>query len=339
MRRATVVTMLLVVLLLLTLQGSLVQAGTVSLPGDWRFDLQYCRNGYTVANIVTGSVASSTATNNIVINSITPSATGLGTIAVFSGSAIVSGPGIFYWSLAHTPGTSVSASVSRVENGAVVGTMTDLDTIQDCNVATPPPAPSSGPDNRINPDPVAPVAIYCHPDGIEILTIDGQGNGHFAFLATQNQINAVGIPTRNTLITAGSGVGLFRLTSGEFQVNVPTFGASGTTMSVQPQQPMTGTTTTATTTSVRNIIHVIQRGENLFRISLRYGVTMASIAALNGITNFNLIYAGQRLTIPARESTANATASTTTALPTSAPATGAQSFTAGQDYIFVWDKC
>jgi putative chitinase len=37
----------------------------------------------------------------------------------------------------------------------------------------------------------------------------------------------------------------------------------------------------------------------LFRISLRYHVSMAAIAAANGITNFNLIYAGQRLIIPA----------------------------------------
>lgn len=46
-------------------------------------------------------------------------------------------------------------------------------------------------------------------------------------------------------------------------------------------------------------VHVVQRGENLFRISLRYNVPMASIASRNGITNFNLVYVGQRLTIPA----------------------------------------
>lgn len=46
------------------------------------------------------------------------------------------------------------------------------------------------------------------------------------------------------------------------------------------------------------VVHVVQPGENLFRISLRYNVTMAAIAARNGILNWNLIYVGQRLTIP-----------------------------------------
>jgi LysM repeat protein len=44
--------------------------------------------------------------------------------------------------------------------------------------------------------------------------------------------------------------------------------------------------------------HVVSPGENLFRISLRYNVSMAAIANANGIVNYNLIYAGQRLLIP-----------------------------------------
>lgn len=46
------------------------------------------------------------------------------------------------------------------------------------------------------------------------------------------------------------------------------------------------------------IFHVVQPGENLFRISLRYNVTMASIIAANGIFNPNRIFAGQTLLIP-----------------------------------------
>jgi lipoprotein-anchoring transpeptidase ErfK/SrfK len=45
-------------------------------------------------------------------------------------------------------------------------------------------------------------------------------------------------------------------------------------------------------------VHVVQRGENLFRISLLYNVKMAAIVSANGIANPNSIYAGQRLTIP-----------------------------------------
>ena len=44
--------------------------------------------------------------------------------------------------------------------------------------------------------------------------------------------------------------------------------------------------------------HVVQHGENLFRISLLYGTTVQAIAAANNIFNPNLIYVGQRLIIP-----------------------------------------
>ena len=44
--------------------------------------------------------------------------------------------------------------------------------------------------------------------------------------------------------------------------------------------------------------HTVQAGENLFRISLRYGVNMYDVARLNGITNLALIYVGQVLRIP-----------------------------------------
>ena len=45
-------------------------------------------------------------------------------------------------------------------------------------------------------------------------------------------------------------------------------------------------------------VHVVQRGENLFRIALRYGVTVNALAAANGLSNTSRIYVGQRLTIP-----------------------------------------
>lgn len=46
------------------------------------------------------------------------------------------------------------------------------------------------------------------------------------------------------------------------------------------------------------VIHVVQRGENLFRIALNYGLTVDEIAAANGITNPASIIVGQRLIIP-----------------------------------------
>jgi LysM repeat protein len=44
--------------------------------------------------------------------------------------------------------------------------------------------------------------------------------------------------------------------------------------------------------------HVVQPGENLFRIALEYGTTVEAIAVANGISNVHLIYSGQRLRIP-----------------------------------------
>jgi LysM repeat protein len=45
--------------------------------------------------------------------------------------------------------------------------------------------------------------------------------------------------------------------------------------------------------------HTIASGENLYRISLLYGVSMWRIAECNGIYNLNLILAGDVLCIPA----------------------------------------
>jgi LysM repeat protein len=55
----------------------------------------------------------------------------------------------------------------------------------------------------------------------------------------------------------------------------------------QPTQPPT----TATT-------HVVQPGENLFRIALRYGLSYQRLAEYNGITDPSSIYVGQVLQIP-----------------------------------------
>ncbi len=44
--------------------------------------------------------------------------------------------------------------------------------------------------------------------------------------------------------------------------------------------------------------HVVQQGENLFRIALRYGLTVDQLAAANSIADPTQIYAGQVLMIP-----------------------------------------
>jgi putative chitinase len=44
-------------------------------------------------------------------------------------------------------------------------------------------------------------------------------------------------------------------------------------------------------------IHTVKPGENLFRIALRYNVTVAKLQEWNAISNANLIFAGQQLCI------------------------------------------
>lgn len=53
---------------------------------------------------------------------------------------------------------------------------------------------------------------------------------------------------------------------------------------------------TEETTTAR--IHRVQRGDTLYSIAWRYGVSVRAIAAANGIRNIHLIYVGQRLIIP-----------------------------------------
>ena len=45
-------------------------------------------------------------------------------------------------------------------------------------------------------------------------------------------------------------------------------------------------------------IHVVQRGENLFRIALQFGTTVDVLTQLNGITLADNIFVGQRLLVP-----------------------------------------
>jgi LysM repeat protein len=45
--------------------------------------------------------------------------------------------------------------------------------------------------------------------------------------------------------------------------------------------------------------HVVQPGENLFRIALKYGVSVSALSSVNGIVNPTMVYVGQTLIIPA----------------------------------------
>lgn len=54
-----------------------------------------------------------------------------------------------------------------------------------------------------------------------------------------------------------------------------------------------------TTASGEERIHIVQRGENLYRIGLQYGISWAVLAQVNNLPNANAITVGQQLRIPA----------------------------------------
>lgn len=68
---------------------------------------------------------------------------------------------------------------------------------------------------------------------------------------------------------------------------------------VEEPQPVVVSTPEPAETATGPRTHVVQAGQNLFRIALMYGTTVEAIAAANNITNPSLIAAGQTLTIPA----------------------------------------
>ncbi len=81
----------------------------------------------------------------------------------------------------------------------------------------------------------------------------------------------------------------WRIYAGQ-QLVIPSADAIGATVDQQPIP-------VATPTSVPTQYHVVQLGEGLASIADDYGMTVEQIAALNDITNPDLIYAGQRLIV------------------------------------------
>ena len=54
-------------------------------------------------------------------------------------------------------------------------------------------------------------------------------------------------------------------------------------------------------------VHVVRRGDTLAKIALRYGVSVTALSRANNVRNPNMIYVGQRLLIPTKNSPATST--------------------------------
>ncbi len=75
--------------------------------------------------------------------------------------------------------------------------------------------------------------------------------------------------------------------------------------------------------------HVVQPGENLYRIALRYNTTWPVLAQANGLANANLIYVGQVLIIPGPGGVVQPTAVPATAVPQPQPGGSTYTVVAG----------
>lgn len=197
-------------------------------------------------------------------------------------------------------------------------------------------------DGRLNPEPGAPVAIYCNSGGVTVLRINPTtGRGENALEVSAPQINA-GLGQaiasgRNVLVGGDSVVGLYALSSNELQVQANISGqynfifaasrcgfqasAGGSVATPVGGSPTGGTT------------YIVQRGDTLFRIAQRFGTTVSAIASANGITNATLIYPGQRLIIPGASGTPIVIPTTAPGNPPRATATPVSGTSSGGTHV------
>lgn len=77
------------------------------------------------------------------------------------------------------------------------------------------------------------------------------------------------------------------------ELEIPTDSTPTATPTTPPN-----TTPTPTSPPTGSQVYIVQRGDTLSAIARRFNTTVSAIAQANGISNINLIYVGQRLTIP-----------------------------------------
>lgn len=159
------------------------------------------------------------------------------------------------------------------------------------------PVPA-GTGQPVNPVPVTPIATTA-PGG-------GQGslvNGIYV-VQSGDTLFRIGLRFNVTVNTIAQCNGILNPNSiyaGQ-QLRIPGAGATcvggstGTGGQPVPAQPIYGTGGGYSYSNY--VVHIVQPGENIFRIGLRYNITWDRIAQANGLFNPNQIYAGQRLIIP-----------------------------------------
>lgn len=100
--------------------------------------------------------------------------------------------------------------------------------------------------------------------------------------------------------------------------------STSTTLAASPSST---STTLATTTTTRPLEYVIQRGDTLNSIAIKFGVTRQALMELNGITNPDKILAGESLKIPPGVAPTTTLPTGTTGPPTATTGAGATTST------------
>ncbi len=142
-------------------------------------------------------------------------------------------------------------------------------------------------------------------------TVSGTARALFEGALVVQVLNSGGGVLSEQPVTAGGdvGVGGTGPWSASFTVTVPA-GASATiyayatsardgSVIASDQVSVTFGTTPGCTVRTDWPVHVVQRGENLFRIGLRYNVTYTTLMHANCLSDPGRIFAGQRLHVPA----------------------------------------
>jgi nucleoid-associated protein YgaU len=89
----------------------------------------------------------------------------------------------------------------------------------------------------------------------------------------------------------------FGLPSGSFGV-VPGVPAVGGSVAGSVGVLTGGANGTVSVNGAGQTVYTVAAGDRLYRIALKFGISVTALATANGITNFNLIYPGQQLIIP-----------------------------------------
>ncbi|MBI5930918.1 MAG: LysM peptidoglycan-binding domain-containing protein [Chloroflexi bacterium] len=343
MRRiALALTALIMVAITVIFPSQHAQAGVQALPLGWSFTVvEYCRNGFTIFAQTPAGGIPDTNGYRVSVTASTPVAPPRAVFSVGGPSAPQTSPTVsVYWTTLQAIGTPATVTVTLFVNDVNSGTATDADIVQDCSI----PPPDDGRVNAITLDGAQTAAVYCRANGIEVIKLLGN-QPVTALYATVQEIVTVGVPYTNTLIKSGWDVNLYRLTTGEFQINAPGLGGkeyvfkwSGcpgfsismptTTVPTSPYYP-TGAVSTG------GLIYIVQPGDTLARIAQRFGVSLAALVSVNYITNVNQISAGQALTIPTAYTVVPTTYTPPVTIPTTVtyPTTTTSTSYSGQTHV------